>query len=137
MHAEPGDLIVRTPDALAAEPVQDVMVYLGNGKYLEYPDGAPAIVEEPEFVKCLLQSGYFVLRPTLAYDELPRVAAGDLNDDGFANAKDVTVLRRHLAGGYGTSLEDRLADVNADGSVNAKDVTTLRRFIAGGYDVKL
>ena len=137
MHAEPGDLIVRTPDALAAEPVQDVMVYLGNGKYLEYLDGAPAIVEEPEFVKCLLQSGYYVLRPTLAYDELPRVAAGDLNDDGFANAKDVTVLRRHLAGGYGVTLDEAVADVNRDGSVNAKDVTTLRRFIAGGYDVKL
>ena len=60
---------------------------------------------------------------------------GDLNGDGMRNAKDVTLLRRCLAGGYGIAVEDGAADVNADTVVSAKDVTVLRRFLAGGYGI--
>ncbi|MDO4845378.1 MAG: dockerin type I domain-containing protein, partial [Oscillospiraceae bacterium] len=63
------------------------------------------------------------------------VLRGDMNGDNMRNAKDVTMMRRALAGGYGISVSLDSADVNNDGSVNAKDVTTLRRFLAGGYNI--
>ena len=53
------------------------------------------------------------------------------------NAKDVTTLRRGLAGGYGITLDDSVADVNHDKATNAKDVTYLRRSLAGGYGIVL
>ena len=65
------------------------------------------------------------------------VQRGDVNGDGKINAKDVTSLRRYLAGGYGLTVNDAAADVNGDGKVNAKDVTTLRRYLAGGYGITL
>jgi hypothetical protein len=58
---------------------------------------------------------------------------GDVNEDGVRNAKDVTILRRYLAGGYGITVTDGAADVNKDGAISAKDVTFLRRYLAGGY----
>ena len=63
--------------------------------------------------------------------------AGDVNGDGITNAKDVTVLRRYLAGGYGAVIQEAVSDCNGDGTINAKDVTILRRFLAGGYGVTL
>lgn len=62
---------------------------------------------------------------------------GDINGDGILNAKDVTALRRYLAGGYTISVVESLLDVNHDGSLNAKDVTYLRRALAGGYGITL
>ena len=62
---------------------------------------------------------------------------GDVNEDDALNAKDVTVLRRCIAGGYGVTVDPAKADINHDGTVNAKDVTVLRRCIAGGYGVTL
>ena len=62
---------------------------------------------------------------------------GDVNGDGTVNAKDVTVLRRYVAGGYGVTVDAQIADVSGDGTVNAKDVTVLRRYVAGGYGVVL
>ena len=63
--------------------------------------------------------------------------AGDLNGDGKVNLKDVTILRRYIAGGWGIELDETTADLNGDGKINLKDVTLLRRFIAGGWDVTL
>ena len=63
--------------------------------------------------------------------------AGDVNDDGVVNAKDITVLRRYLAGGYGVTIQEAYSDVNGDTTINAKDITILRRFLAGGYSVEL
>ena len=62
---------------------------------------------------------------------------GDVNGDDVVNAKDVTALRRVLAGGYSIMAATYVADANGDFTVNAKDVTTLRRFLAGGYGVAL
>ena len=62
---------------------------------------------------------------------------GDVNDDGVIGAKDVTTLRRYLAGGYDIVISETIADTNGDGSINAKDLTILRRYLAGGYGVEL
>ena len=62
---------------------------------------------------------------------------GDLNGDGLINTTDVVALRRHIAGGYQSAIDEAAADVNADGICNTTDVVTLRRYIAGGYDIEL
>ena len=68
----------------------------------------------------------------------PQAVPGDVNGDGTRNLKDVTLLRRYLAGGWeNVTIDTVAADVNGDGSVNLKDVTILRRSIAGGWDVTL
>lgn len=58
---------------------------------------------------------------------------GDVNRDKAISAKDITILRKYLAGGHGIEIDEEAADVNKDGTLNAKDVTVLRRFLAGGY----
>lgn len=60
---------------------------------------------------------------------------GDMDGNGSLNAKDITILRRSIATGYGITLPDYLADVDKNGAVNAKDITVLRRYIAGGYGI--
>jgi hypothetical protein len=60
---------------------------------------------------------------------------GNVNVDDALNAKDVTRLRRYLAGGWenDSEIDEFAADVNSDGVVSPKDVTRLRRYIAGGW----
>jgi hypothetical protein len=70
-------------------------------------------------------------------DETADVWYGDVNDDGKIDAKDVTMLRRHLAGGWKVNINEEKADLNQDDEINAKDVTMLRRFLAGGWGVEL
>ena len=62
---------------------------------------------------------------------------GDVNGDSAINAKDVTQLRRYLAGGWNVEIDKNNSDVNNDNEVNAKDVTMLRRYLAGGWGVEL
>ena len=62
---------------------------------------------------------------------------GDTNGDGLIDLKDVTMLRRHLAGGYNVTVVEDSLDVNGDGTVDLKDVTYLRRGLAGGYGIEL
>ncbi len=62
---------------------------------------------------------------------------GDVNEDNEINAKDVTMLRRYLAGGWNVEINMLNSDVNNDGEINAKDVTILRRYLAGGWGVQL
>ncbi len=62
---------------------------------------------------------------------------GDVNGDKTVNGKDVTLLRRFIAGGYDVTINEDAADVNDDNMINGKDVTLLRRYNAGGYGVEL
>ena len=62
---------------------------------------------------------------------------GDVNNDNTVNLKDVVLIRRYIAGGWGVALDETVADVNKDNAVNLKDVVLLRRYIAGGWDVTL
>lgn len=52
--------------------------------------------------------------------------AGDLNGDGFINAKDRTALYKEL-NKSGTDIDNVLADMNGDNYVNAKDRTILSK----------
>ena len=82
-----------------------------------------------EDVAFTLKQGKISVRNTLI---------ADLNDDYAINVKDVTLLRRYIASGYGfTPKEESTADVNGDGVCNTKDVTFLRRCLAGGFGVEL
>ena len=70
MHVEPGDVIVRSKD-LADPAKSEQLIYLGGGKYLMLEKkNKLAIAEEPEFFKCMLTQVFYVLRPTLAYDDI-------------------------------------------------------------------
>ena len=70
-------------------------------------------------------------------DPEPEPILGVVDGDGEVTAKDVTALRRYLAGGYDVTIAEAAADVNRDGAVNGKDVTYLRRALVGGYGVTL
>ena len=61
---------------------------------------------------------------------------GDVNDDGSIDLKDVTFMRRALAG-WDVTINEATADVNKDGSFDLKDVVVLRRYLAGGWGVEL
>lgn len=62
---------------------------------------------------------------------------GDINGDNSINLKDVVLIRRYIAGGWGVTIDEYYADVNGDGKLNLKDVVLLRRYIAGGWGVTL
>ena len=62
---------------------------------------------------------------------------GDVDGDGSITPKDVTKLRRYLAGGWEVSISISDGDVDGDGSITPKDVTKLRRYLAGGWGVEL
>ena len=62
---------------------------------------------------------------------------GDVNGDKSINGKDVTLIRRFIAGGYDVIINEDAADVNDDNVINGKDVTLIRRYNAGGYNVEL
>ncbi len=62
---------------------------------------------------------------------------GDINGDGEVGARDITMLRRYIAGGYDVTVVEPALDVNRDGEVSARDITMLRRYIAGGYGIEL
>lgn len=61
---------------------------------------------------------------------------GDVNEDGNVNAKDVTMIRRHIVGEYEQTINMNAADVNEDNAINGKDVVLIRKFIVGD-DVQL
>ena len=68
--------------------------------------------------------------PVLATSEEPNYVLGDVNGDGAVNVKDLTRLKKCLAGAEELSSVEA-ADVTVDGDVNGKDLTRLKRYLAG------
>ncbi|MBQ7565988.1 MAG: hypothetical protein IJT18_02610 [Oscillospiraceae bacterium] len=62
---------------------------------------------------------------------------GDLDGDGSVSMRDVLLLRRSLAGGYGVTLDPSAADLNSDGNTDMRDLLYLRQYLAGGYGITL
>ena len=58
----------------------------------------------------------------------PTVIPGDADGDGLVNVKDVSTLKKIIAGAENTTPG---ADVDLDGLVNVKDVTALKVMLAG------
>ena len=67
----------------------------------------------------------------------PDWLAGDADQTGIVDLRDVTAMQRFLAGGWNVTVEFDHADVNADGKLDLRDVMLLRRYFAGGWDVVL
>jgi hypothetical protein len=65
------------------------------------------------------------------------IYVGDVDGDGAVTPKDVTKMRRFLAGGWDVEVATEDGDVDGDGSITPKDVTKLRRYLAGGWGVEL
>ena len=74
-HLEPGDVIIRSASCMD-ETKSEQMIYLGDGKYLAYDSEKNEYtrVEEPEFFMCLTYKVFYVLRPTLAYEDVHTLA---------------------------------------------------------------
>ena len=62
--------------------------------------------------------------------KVTKATPGDVNDDGYINARDIALLQRYVAGWTVTINEDA-ADLNGDGIPNAKDIALLQRLVAG------
>lgn len=99
----------------------------------EAPPSSTAVTTEPVQTTAAVQTT--VTTVTTAPVQAARL--GDVNEDGSIDLKDVTVLRRYLAGGWGAVINEANADVNKDGSIDLKDVTVLRRYLVGGWGVTL
>ena len=54
---------------------------------------------------------------------------GDANGDGAVNARDVTALMKHIAGGRKSAINESQCDFNRDGQINARDVIALMRAV--------
>ena len=71
------------------------------------------------------------------YAKFVKIQYGDVKNDGKINLKDVSRIKRYLAGWEmpeDTNIGN--ADVNADGKINEADVVLLRKYIAGWYQDK-
>ena len=62
--------------------------------------------------------------------EVQKHIAGDINNDGKVNMKDVTRLHQYI-NGWDVTVVESAADVNGDGKVNMKDLTRLHQYING------
>lgn len=123
----------------------DTVFHDANGDKLSYTvsvNGGEAVAADKNFRYTPTEAGTVTLEFT-AFDGffssgsytvtltvLDEYLAGDVNNDGVVDAKDVTALRRYLAG-WDVTVQENSSDMNGDGVVDAKDVTVLRRQLAG------
>lgn len=78
---------------------------------------------------CILVSALTIAAAAMSAAASSSTLYGDANSDGKINAKDVLVIRKHIAK-YNVSIDLEAADVDGDGRVNARDVLNVRKFIA-------
>ena len=71
-HLEPGDIVVRSNELKSpGAGKSEQLIYLGSGKYLQLDkNNRLVIAEEPEFFKSICYQVFYVLRPTLSYDDI-------------------------------------------------------------------
>ena len=63
---------------------------------------------------------------------MPAIEPGDANGDGKVTAKDVSLLKKYIAGIVNDDEVNFLnADINGDGKINSRDLAELKKIIAG------
>ncbi|MBR0302264.1 MAG: dockerin type I repeat-containing protein, partial [Clostridia bacterium] len=68
-----------------------------------------------------------------AYGEQIEYTPGDVNGDGKFTSKDISILKRVIAGTAAEGTYNELnADVNGDGKFTSKDISALKKIIAQG-----
>jgi len=77
---------------------------------------------------------FSVVDGTVTIEGVQQIVLGDVNEDGKVNARDITLLKKFIAG---TASADQLnvanGDINGDGKHNARDITAMKRYIAVGH----
>ncbi len=121
-----------------------------NGDKLTYTvsvNGADAVEASERFTWTAEEAGVYTLvftaddgllvseNFTVTLTVLESYISGDVNGDGLVDMKDVTMLKRYLAGAE-VEIQTSGSDTNGDGRIDMKDVTLLRRYLAG-WDVEL
>ena len=70
-------------------------------------------------------------------ENISQTLAGDINNDGATDLKDLVILAQFAAGWEGLEVNNELADVNGDGKVDLTDVNTLAQYLAGWEDIQV
>lgn len=60
---------------------------------------------------------------------------GDIDNNGAVTSKDVTYVKRHMAGGVNFEINEFAADVSADGVLSPKDITFISRAMSQGWNI--
>ncbi|MBR0303231.1 MAG: dockerin type I repeat-containing protein, partial [Clostridia bacterium] len=64
--------------------------------------------------------------------EIEKVLPGDTNGDGKLNSKDLSLMKRCVAGTADPAdFISWNTDINGDGKINTKDLTILKRLVSG------
>ncbi|NLP14800.1 MAG: endoglucanase [Clostridium sp.] len=59
----------------------------------------------------------------------PEIVYGDVNDDGYVDSTDLTILKRYVLRKLSSMPAQDAADVNVDGVIDSTDITILKRFL--------
>lgn len=88
-------------------------------------------VTNPQGLKSALGAGNVTVRFSAA------TKRGDVDRNGEVNLRDVVLIKRYLAGGYGVFVEVESGDANNDGAITLMDAVWITRALAGGYGITL
>lgn len=125
VQAVTGDFIISIPLPEGFAPGRTNVFYINGDGDMEVINSS---VEEGFVV---FKTNHFSKYAVVLYDHL----AGDINDDGLIDNKDVTRLLRYVSG-WDVDVMTSALDVNGDGLTNIKDALRLLKYVSE-YDVGL
>ena len=94
------------------------------GSYYDY---SPVVI--PENIEYIFDNAATAAKLTVAADVEKYL--GDLNEDGLVNMKDLSIIRKAIAGDSSATFNRTLADLNSDGAVNTRDLLLIKKNISG------
>lgn len=62
----------------------------------------------------------------------PEYKAGDVNNDGSINARDISAIMKAMLGNVPAVYNEKAADFNNDGTINARDISAIMKYILNG-----